>query len=117
MKGIGGIRPDPSRYGMKHFIIKPNLVGDLTYANTTSASLYGTMVSNWSISRNTATFHIEVPVNTMARVYIPAADVSDVLEEGQPAAQADGVTYLDKEGVYVVFTVDSGAYRFTSITN
>jgi len=34
IKGIGGIRPDPAQYGMKQFIIKPNLVGDLTYAHT-----------------------------------------------------------------------------------
>ena len=40
IKAIGGIRPDPSDYGMQRFIIKPNLVGDLTYANTTSGSYY-----------------------------------------------------------------------------
>jgi len=113
-KGIGGIRPDPAAYGMKSFIIKPNLVGDLTYAKTTSCSLYGPIVSNWSRSGNTATFHVEVPPNTMATVYIPAGDVNDVLETGQPAARADGVTYLDKDGVYVVFSVDSGEYRFSS---
>ena len=113
-KGIGGIRPDPARYGMKSFIIKPNLVGDLTYANTTSGSCYGSMVSNWSRSGNTGKFHIEVPPNTMARVNIPAKDVNDVLEGGQPAAKANGVTYLHQDGIYAAFLVDSGVYRFSS---
>jgi len=99
---------------MKSYIIKPNLVGDLTYANTASGSYYGSMVSNWSRSGNTGKFHIEVPVNTRARVYIPARDLNDVLEGGQPAAQAKGVTYLNKEGIYVVFSVDSGEYEFSS---
>ena len=114
IKGIGGIRPDPQQYGMKQFTIKPNLVGDLTYANTTSASLYGQIVSNWSRSGNSGVFHIEVPVNTTATVYIPAPHVSDVREGGQQARQAEGVTYLRQDGTYAVFRVDSGAYRFTS---
>lgn len=113
-KGIGGIRPDPSSYGMKKFIIKPNLAGDLTYANTTSGSCYGIMVSNWSRSGNTGTFHIEVPPNTMAKVHIPAKDVNDVLESGQSVAKANGVNYLDQDGIYAVFLVDSGEYRFSS---
>ena len=113
-KGIGGIRPDPSSYGMKRFIIKPNLVGDLTFANTTSGSLYGRIESNWSRSGNTGEFHIAVPPNTTAKVFIPAKDVKDVLEGGQPAAKADGVTYLEKDGIYAVFSVDSGEYEFSS---
>jgi len=113
-RGIGGILPDPEKYGMKHFIIKPHLVGDLTFANTTSGSTYGSIKSHWSRSGSTGEFHIEVPVNTMARVYIPAKDVNDVLEAGRPATRANGVTYLEKDGVNVVFRVDSGAYDFSS---
>ena len=100
--------------GMKNFIIKPNLLGDLTYANTTSGSYYGSMVSNWSRSANNGKFHIEVPVNTTAKVYIPAKDVSDVLESGKPAGKANGVTYLKKDGDCVVLLLDSGEYDFTS---
>jgi len=113
-KAIGGIRPDPSSYGMKKFVIKPHLVGDLRYANTTSGSLYGSIVSNWSRSGINGEFHIDVPPNTIAKVYIPAKDVSDVLEDGQPVTEADGVTYLDQDGIYAVFSVDSGEYRFSS---
>ncbi len=115
-KGVGGIRPDPSSFGMKNFIIKPNLVGDLAYANTTSGSYYGSIVSNWSRSENTGKFHIEVPPNTMAKVFIPAKDISDVTEEGRPAIKADGVNYLGKDGIYVVLKVDSGEYEFTSLS-
>ena len=114
-RGIGGIMSDPEKYGMKHFIIKPHLVGDLTFANTTSGSTYGSIKSHWSRSGSAGEFHIEIPVNTMARVYIPAKDVNDVLEAaGRPATGAEGVTYLEKDGVNVVFRVDSGAYDFSS---
>jgi alpha-L-rhamnosidase len=89
----------------------------LTYANTTSGSLYGAMVSNGSRFGEAGTFHIEVPVNATAKVYIPATNVNDVLEGGQPAAQADGATYLGNDGACVVFAVDSGVYRFASEMN
>lgn len=114
IKGTGGIRPDPEQYGMKQFIIKPNLVGDLTYANTTSASLYGPMVSNWSRSGTVGQFYFEVPPNTTAKVYVPAGDVHDVLEAGQLAARAAGVTSLRKDGMHAVFSIESGAYDFSN---
>jgi alpha-L-rhamnosidase len=113
-RGIGGIQPDPEKYGMKQFIIKPHLVGDLTFARTTSGSLYGSIKSHWSRSGSTGKFHIEIPVNTMARVTIPARDVGDVLERGHPAAGTEGVTVLEQNGTNVVLRVDSGVYDFTS---
>jgi len=89
-------------------------VGDLTYANTTSGSLYGSIVNNWSRAGTKGEFHFEVPPNTTATVYIPAKDAPDVLEGGQPVAEARGVAYLDRDGIYAVFSVDSGEYRFSS---
>jgi alpha-L-rhamnosidase len=100
---------------MQKFIIKPNLVGDLTYANAASGSLYGRIVSSWSRSGKNAAFDIEIPPNTSARVYIPARDVKDVMEGGKPAADVPGVKFIEKDGANSVFQVGSGVYRFTSI--
>ncbi|MCF7955322.1 MAG: family 78 glycoside hydrolase catalytic domain, partial [Phycisphaerae bacterium] len=92
-KGVGGIMPDTDNYGMQSFVVKPGLVGDLTFANTASGSLYGRIVSNWYRSGETGKFHVEVPVNTTAKIYIPAKDVKDVSESGKPLSKANGVTY------------------------
>jgi alpha-L-rhamnosidase len=113
-RAIGGIRPDPSAWGMKRFVIKPQLVGELEWANTTSGSYYGEMVSNWKRTEEGATFDIEVPVNTTATVYIPAADLRDVRERGKPAAEAEGVVHIGRAGAREVFVVKSGAYQFNS---
>jgi len=114
VKGIGGILPDPEKYGMKQFIIKPHLLGDLTFARTTSGSMYGSIKSHWSRSGSTGDFHIEIPVNTVAEVTIPARDVSDVLERGHPASGTEGVTVIEQDGNHVVLQVDSGVYDFSS---
>lgn len=45
-------------------------------ANTTSGSYYGSMVSNWSREGTTGKFHIEVPPNTSATVYIATSRMS-----------------------------------------
>jgi len=118
IKGFGGIRPDVERPGMRYFLIKPAPVGDLTHASTEFESSYGKVVSNWKRDGDSASFHIEVPVNTWAKVYIPAISKGQVSEGGQIAEQAEGVRYLGMEqsdavGNYVIYGVGSGVYDFS----
>lgn len=117
IKGFGGIRPDPASYGFKDFIIKPAPVGDLTYANTEFESMYGTIVVNWKRSDDSANYHIEVPANSTAKVYLPATGKQLVKEGELLADKAKGVRYLGMEkngavGSYVIYQVVSGVYDF-----
>jgi alpha-L-rhamnosidase len=112
-KSIGGILPDPERYGMKQFLVKPKLVGDLTHANTTSGSCYGKIVSNWKREGRTGTFDIEVPPNTTAKVFLPAAALEDIREGGKPVTQVPGVMHLGAKDGCQVFAIGSGRYLFT----
>ncbi|WP_176461287.1 family 78 glycoside hydrolase catalytic domain [Lutibacter agarilyticus] len=117
IKGFGGIRPNPESLGMQHMIIKPAPVGDLTYANTAYESMYGNVVVNWIKKANTATFHIEVPVNTTAKVYLPAVDKENVKEGDVLAENSEGVNFVGTEksdavGNYVIYNVASGVYDF-----
>jgi alpha-L-rhamnosidase len=114
IKSVSGIRPDPSAWGMKKFLIKPHLVGDLAHAHAVSASLYGPIVSNWRRSGTTAVFEIEVPVNTSAKVFIPAAGLDDVRVSDGPAAAAPGVSSLGMQDACAVFEVGAGVYQFSS---
>jgi len=71
IRGVGGIRPGESSHGMQEFVIKPQLVGDLTYAHTASGSYYGRIVCNWSRSAGRGKFDVEIPPNTTARCTSP----------------------------------------------
>ncbi|NJX14328.1 family 78 glycoside hydrolase catalytic domain [Tamlana crocina] len=117
IKGFAGIRPDPEQPGMQQFIVKPAPVGDLTFVNASYQSPYGAIVSNWKITDDTATFHIEIPVNTSAKIYIPANEKDSVFEGGTNAKKFEGIEYIGSEksdavGNYVIFEVASGVYDF-----
>ena len=117
VKGFGGIRADDEAPGMKSFLVKPALVGDLTYANTEYKSLYGHVVVKWKKINNTAKIHIEIPINTKAKIYLPATSKEVVKESGILAEKAKGVKFLGSEkseavGNYVIFSVESGVYDF-----
>lgn len=114
IKGIGGIRDDPQQPGHQSFVIKPHLVGDLTFANTTAESLYGRIVSNWTRKDGAVTLDVEVPPNSTATVYVPGRDPRKVKEGGKPAGQSEGIRFIRTEKGSVVFAVQSGAYKFVS---
>ncbi|CAL1516308.1 family 78 glycoside hydrolase catalytic domain [Chitinophaga sp. MM2321] len=114
MKGLGGIRPDPAHPGYQSFIIKPAVVGDLKFVNATTASLYGTIVSQWEKKNDVVEMNITIPVNTMANVYVPTNDVNNITEGGMAVRSAAGITFLKMDGQYAVLQVQSGEYKFQS---
>lgn len=117
IKGFGGIRPHPEHPGMQEMLIKPAPVGDLTHANTEYESMYGNVVVNWKKNDTGANFHIDVPINTTAQVYLPALGKEGIKENGVLAENAEGIQYVGMEkndavGNYVIYTVQSGSYDF-----
>ena len=117
IKGFGGIRPDAEQNGMQHFIVKPAPVGDLTFANTSYDSMYGTIAVNWKKENEGAHFNIEIPANTSAKIYIPAKDKNNVFEGESLAEKSKGIKYIGSEisdavGNYIVYEVGSGSYNF-----
>ena len=117
IKGFGGIRPNPEQLGMQNMIIKPVPVGDLTFANTEYESMYGNVVVNWEKEDKGANFHIEIPTNTTAKVYLPATSIEGIHEGGALAEKAEDIAYIGTEknkavGNYVIFNLPSGVYDF-----
>jgi alpha-L-rhamnosidase len=111
---LGGIRPDPKGPGFKKIIIKPAIVGNLTWVKAHYDSLHGRIVSDWQREGDKLTMDVTIPVNTTATVYVPAKDAAGVTESGKPAGQAEGVKFLRMENAAAVYEVGSGCYRFCS---
>lgn len=116
VKALGGIRPDPSAYGMQKFIIKPKMVGDITWVKCHHESLYGRIESNWKRDSGTVKLDVTIPANTHATVYMPARDDTPVTEGGCAIEKAKGVKFLRMENGAAVYEVGSGRYQFCSGT-
>ncbi len=116
---LAGIRPDQTAPGFKRMIIKPAIVGDLTWVKCHYDSMYGRIVSNWRRDppvgprAGTLTMEVTIPPNTTATIYVPTADAATVTESGKPAGQVAGVKFLRMEAGNAVYEVGSGQYRFS----
>lgn len=114
-QGLAGIRPDPMSPGFKHIILRPAIVGDLTWVKAKYKSIHGTIISEWKIDNDRFLLHVEIPANTTATVYVPTSDPAAVTEGGRPAATSPGVTSGGKaDGAVAVFQVQSGRYEFVA---
>ena len=69
--GLGGIKPDPAAPGWKKFIIKPAIVGDLTWVKAHYDSPYGRIVSHWKRSGRNVVMDVIVPANSSATIITP----------------------------------------------
>jgi len=113
-KALAGINGDPATPGFKHFIIRPQPVGDLTFARAEYESIHGKIVSDWKIKRGQFSLHVVVPPNTTATICVPGAKVNEVLEGSRPAMKADGVSGFLQTGNSANFEVAAGEYHFTA---
>ena len=113
-QGLAGIRPDPAAPGFKRIIIKPAIVGDLTWVKCHHDSPYGRIVSNWQRDGDRLTMDVTIPLNTTATVHVPAKDAAAVTEGGNTIDKVKGVKFLQMENNAAVYAVGSGTYRFQS---
>jgi alpha-L-rhamnosidase len=111
---LAGIAPDDAQPGFKHIIMKPQPVGDLKFVKATHRSPYGLISSEWHKDGNNFNWHIAVPANTTATVYVPAKSAEAVTESGRPADKSKGVKFLRMENGRAVFEIVSSEYQFTS---
>ncbi len=113
-QSLAGIQPDPEGPGFKKIIIKPEVVGDLTWARASYNSVQGKIECNWKREGDNLSIKIKIPVNTSAKVYIPANELKSVLESGKPVEQFTQIKYIRQEGDKYIFEIGSGNYQFAS---
>lgn len=113
-RGLAGLVPDPAQPAFKHFQIRPQLVGDLTWVKASHDSLRGRIVSEWKIAGKRLELQVAVPPNSSATVYLPAPDLQRIQESQRPVRQARGVRAVRMEDGCAVLEIGSGEYWFTA---
>ncbi len=113
-KTLAGINPHPQAPGFKRSVIRPRVVGDLTWVKAEHRTMYGMLRSSWKRDGSRLIMHVEVPCNTRADVWVPAADADAVTEGGVPASKAECVHFLRMDSGCAVFEVPAGTYEFVT---
>ncbi len=113
-ENLAGIKPDPNIPGFKHILMKPQVVGDLTYVDASYNSIYGKIVSRWNLTNDKFKWDITIPANSSATVYVPTLNKEDVMEGGKLASNGEGIRFIRWEENLAIFEVKSGKYSFTS---
>jgi len=109
---LAGIGPDQSEPGFKGIVIKPTVVGDLTWVKGRYDSVRGPIVSEWRRDNGRLVLDLSIPPNSTATVYVPASPTDTVTEGGLPAASAAQVKFIRQDPDHAVYAVGSGTYRF-----
>lgn len=110
--GLGGIRPDEEGVAFKSFVVCPEPVGNIEYADVEFTSPYGKIVNSWKIMKNDFVDRLTVPVGTRARVYIPATGLSEITEGGRPITGNGWIRVIGCHGGRTILEVGSGKYDF-----
>jgi alpha-L-rhamnosidase len=111
---LAGIKSDPDQPGYKNILMRPTPVGNLTFVKASHQSPYGLIESEWHLDGGNFRWHITVPPNSTATVFVPTNAPDSVQENGQNAAASPGVTFLRAEPGHAVYQVQSGQYDFTA---
>jgi hypothetical protein len=123
---LAGIQTDSTGPGFQKIIIKPSVVGDVTWANASYYSIRGSISNYWMLNSNQMTMRVAVPVGSTATVYLPTLGTGSsnvviqesgtVIWQNGVAGSSPGVSFQDFESsglqTYSVWTAASGNYQF-----
>jgi hypothetical protein len=110
--GVGGIRQAPGSKAYENILISPDIVGDLTWAETRFNTIHGEIFSAWKIEDNNLIMRIKIPVNCNAVVAVPQADRTKITMNGNPVTESYDVKVSDEAGVKTMCKIRSGEYLF-----
>jgi len=110
--GIGGIRQVNDSVSYNNILIEPEIVGDLTWADAKTNTVYGEVSSSWKIEDNTLTMKITIPVNCKAIVAVPRVDPQGVTENGIPVTESKEVKVISEADGKTYCSISSGEYLF-----
>jgi alpha-L-rhamnosidase len=111
---LAGIGCDPAGPGFKRIVIKPQPVGDVTWARASYDSIRGRIMSDWRRTSDEFLLKVTIPPNATAAVFLPCSAPQSAREGGTPLAAAKGVRSVQAEKDWLIVEVGSGSYQFES---
>jgi alpha-L-rhamnosidase len=109
---VAGIDTYEDGPGYKHSLIRPHIGGGLTRVAADLQTGYGLLSSHWQVEDDSLELDVEIPANTSATVYMPAANAASVREGGKTLGSEKEIELSAIENGYIVLKLGSGNYRF-----
>lgn len=121
-QALAGITPIAQpKAGFEGFVIKPHVVGNLTWAKASVATVRGPVVSNWALADHGIDLDVTIPGNSGAVVCVPKVGQKSfkitesgrtVWENGKPVPGDPGIRASLDSGGWVQFDCGAGSYSF-----
>lgn len=116
VESLGGIQRPKS--GFKEFVIAPWIdEKGPRQVRSHYNSMYGTIVSNWKVTDDKLDIEVVVPANTTALLKLPGVRLDSIEEEGSEWKKVKGIRLDSQRDNTVVFSLQSGTYRFSARMN
>ncbi|HEY4149138.1 MAG TPA: exo-alpha-sialidase, partial [Chitinophagaceae bacterium] len=109
---LAAIKSDDAAPAFKKLVMQPAVVDGLNEVTASYQSRYGLIKSEWKKTIGRFDWHITLPANTTAVIYIPATSQQDITENGGPLN--GDVKFIKMDGKNAVLEIGSGDYTFVS---
>ncbi|SEN64088.1 Alpha-L-rhamnosidase N-terminal domain-containing protein [Mucilaginibacter gossypiicola] len=110
--GLAGIRPADDAIAFNKIEIRPETVGDVTWAKANYKSPYGNIVSSWKKDKGQFKLEVSIPANTTASIYLPVKSNAAITVDGQNIKARHDLKFVGYHDGKAEVKVGSGNYTF-----
>ncbi|SDP11313.1 Alpha-L-rhamnosidase N-terminal domain-containing protein [Mucilaginibacter sp. OK268] len=111
-RGLAGIRPADDAIAFNKIEIRPETVGDVTWAKANYKSPYGSIISSWKKEKGQFKLEVSIPANTMASIYLPAKNTAVIMVDGQNIKARHDLKFVGYHDGKAEIKAGSGNYTF-----
>ncbi|CAF1194380.1 unnamed protein product [Rotaria sordida] len=106
MRSLAGIQQVANSIDYRILDIKPAIVGNITYVETTYRTTRGWIETQWNRAGTAFTLKVILPYGSIAHVYVPGTDAT---------SDYGTLIHIRKTKAMTIFKIGSGNYTFKSV--
>ncbi|MFC0512914.1 family 78 glycoside hydrolase catalytic domain [Mucilaginibacter angelicae] len=110
--GLAGIRPADDAIAFNKIEIRPETVGDVTWAKANYQSPYGNIISSWKKDKGQFKLEVSIPANTTASIYLPVKSNVAITVDGRNIKARHDLKFVGYHDGKAEIKAGSGNYTF-----
>jgi len=113
-RGLAGIGVDFDAPATRQLVLRPQVVGSLTWVRASYSSAWGPIESSWQRGASQTIYEFTIPANATATVELKTAEPDQLTVDGLAPAKAPGVSSANRSSDSVQLVIGSGHYRISA---